>query len=75
MITDRYIPDPAEFSGDIDSSDFKTNTRMFHTLSDIADRIRADESFNRSCEKQTSIIRNNKNKNKESWGKAMISYS
>lgn len=50
MITDRYIPDPAEFSGDIDSSDFETNTRMFHTLSDIADRIRADESFNRSCE-------------------------
>ena len=42
MITDRYIPDPAEFSGDIDSSDFETNTRMFHTLSDIADRIRAD---------------------------------
>ena len=75
MITDRYIPDPAEFSVDIDSSDFETNTRMFHTLSDIADRIRADESFNRSCEKQTSIIRNNKNKNKESWGKAMISYS
>lgn len=66
MITDRYIPDPAEFSGGIDSSDFETNTRMFHTLSDIADRIRADESFNRSCEKQTSIIRNNKNKNKES---------
>lgn len=66
MITDRYIPDPAEFSGNIYSSDFEINTRMFHTLSDIADRIRADESFNRSCEKQTSIIRNNKNKNKES---------
>ena len=66
MITDRYIPDPAEFSGNIYSSGFETNTRMFHTLSDIADRIRADESFNRSCEKQTSIIRNNKNKNKES---------
>lgn len=66
MITDRYIPDPAEFSGNIYSSDFETNIRMFHTLSDIADRIRADESFNRSCEKQTSIIRNNKNKNKES---------
>ena len=66
MITDRYIPDPAESSGNIYSSDFETNTRMFHTLSDIADRIRADESFNRSCEKQTSIIRNNKNKNKES---------
>ena len=66
MITDRYIPDPSEFAGKIYSSDFETNTRMFHTLSDIADRIRADESFNRSCEKQTSIIRNNKNKNKDS---------
>ena len=66
MITDRFIRDPDEFSGNIYSSDFETNTRMFHTLSDIADRIRADESFNRSCEKQTSIIRNNKNKNKES---------
>lgn len=66
MITDRYIPDPAEFSGNIYSSDFETNTRKFHTLSDIADRIRSDESFNRSLEKQTSIIRNNKNKNKES---------
>lgn len=66
MITDRYIPDYSEFAGKIYSSDFETNTRMFHTLSDIADRIRADESFNRSCEKQISIIRNNKNKNKES---------
>lgn len=51
MITDRYIPDPAEFSGNIYSSDFETNTRKFHTLSDIADRIRSDESFNRSLEK------------------------
>lgn len=62
MITDRYIPDPAEFSGNIYSSDFETNTRKFHTLSDIADRIRSDESFNRSLEKQTSVIRNHKNK-------------
>ena len=50
MITDRYIPDPSEFAGKIYSSDFETNTRMFHSMSDIADRIRADESFNRSCE-------------------------
>lgn len=62
MITDRYIPDPAEFSGNIYSSDFETNTRKFHTLSDITDRIRSDESFNRSLEKQTSVIRNHKNK-------------
>lgn len=62
MITDRYIPDLAEFSGNIYSSDFETNTRKFHTLSDIADRIRSDESFNRSLEKQTSVIRNHKNK-------------
>jgi hypothetical protein len=62
MITDRYIPDPAEFSGNIYSSDFETDTRKFHTLSDIADRIRSDESFNRSLEKQTSVIRNHKNK-------------
>ena len=62
MITDRYIPDPAEISGNIYSSDFETNTRKFHTLSDIADRIRSDESFNRSLEKQTSVIRNHKNK-------------
>lgn len=62
MITDRYIPDPAEFSGNIYSSDFETNTRKFHTLSDIVDRIRSDESFNRSLEKQTSVIRNHKNK-------------
>lgn len=62
MITDRYIPDPAEFSGNIYSSDFETNTRKFHTMSDIADRIRSDESFNRSLEKQTSVIRNHKNK-------------
>ena len=62
MITDRYIPDPAEFPGNIYSSDFETNTRKFHTLSDIADRIRSDESFNRSLEKQTSVIRNHKNK-------------
>lgn len=62
MITDRYIPDPAEFSGNIYSSDFETKTRKFHTLSDIADRIRSDESFNRSLEKQTSVIRNHKNK-------------
>ena len=62
MITDRYIPDPAEFSGNIYSSDFETNTRKFHTLSDIADRIRSAESFNRSLEKQTSVIRNHKNK-------------
>ena len=62
MITDRYIPDPAEFSGNIYSSDFETNTRKFHTLSDIADRIKSDESFNRSLEKQTSVIRNHKNK-------------
>ena len=62
MITDRYIPDPAEFSGNIYSSDFETNTRKFHSLSDIADRIRSDESFNRSLEKQTSVIRNHKNK-------------
>lgn len=62
MITDRYMPDPAEFSGNIYSSDFETNTRKFHTLSDIADRIRSDESFNRSLEKQTSVIRNHKNK-------------
>lgn len=62
MITDRYIPDPAEFSGNIYSSDFETNTRKFHTLSNIADRIRSDESFNRSLEKQTSVIRNHKNK-------------
>lgn len=62
MITDRYIPDPAEFSGNIYSSDFETNTRKFHTLSDIADRIRSYESFNRSLEKQTSVIRNHKNK-------------
>lgn len=62
MITDRYIPDPAEFLGNIYSSDFETNTRKFHTLSDIADRIRSDESFNRSLEKQTSVIRNHKNK-------------
>ena len=62
MITDRYIPDPAEFSGNIYSSDFETNTRKFHTLSDIADRIRSDESFNRSLEKQTSVVRNHKNK-------------
>ena len=62
MITDRYIPDPAEFSGNIYSSDFETNTRKFHTLSDIADRIRSDESFYRSLEKQTSVIRNHKNK-------------
>lgn len=62
MITDRYIPDPAEFSRNIYSSDFETNTRKFHTLSDIADRIRSDESFNRSLEKQTSVIRNHKNK-------------
>lgn len=50
MITDRYIPDYSEFAGKIYSSDFETNTRMFHSISDIADRIRADESFNRSCE-------------------------
>ena len=62
MITDRYIPDPSEFAGKIYSSDFETNTRMFHSMSDIADRIRADESFNRGCEKQTSVIRNHKNK-------------
>ena len=62
MITDRYIPDPAEFSGNIYSSDFETNTRKFHTLSDIADRIRSDERFNRSLEKQTAVIRNHKNK-------------
>lgn len=62
MITDRYIPDPSEFSGNIYSSDFETNTGMFHSMSDIADRIRSDESFNRSCEKQTSVIRNHKNK-------------
>ncbi len=62
MITDRYIPDPAEFSGNIYSSDFETNTRKFHTLSDIADRIRSDESFNRSLERQTFRVRDNKNK-------------
>lgn len=62
MITDRYIPEPAEFSGNIYSSDFETNTRKFHTLSDIADRIRSDESFNRSLERQTFRVRDNKNK-------------
>lgn len=62
MITDRYIPDPAEFAGKIYSSDFETNTRKFHTLSDIADRIRSDESFNRSLERQTFRVRDNKNK-------------
>lgn len=62
MITDRYIPDPTEFSGNIYSSDFETNTRKFHTLSDIADRIRSDESFNRSLERQTFRVRDNKNK-------------
>ena len=62
MITDRYIPDPAEFSGNIYSSDFETNTRKFHSMSDIADRIRADESFNKYCERQTFRVRDNKNK-------------
>ena len=64
MITDRYRPDPAEFSGNIYSSDFETNTRKFHSMSDIADRISADDSFNRSCEKQTFATRNYK-KNSE----------
>lgn len=66
MITDKYIPDPAEFSGNIYSSDFETNTRKFHSMSDIADRIRADESFNRSCEKQTFATRNYKKKSENS---------
>lgn len=66
MITDRYIPDPAEFSGNIYSSDFETNTRKFHSMSDIADRIRADESFNRKCEAQTFATRNYKKKSENS---------
>lgn len=62
MITDRYIPDPAEYAGEIKFTNWGMKNGDIHSRSYIADNIRSDESFNKYCERQTFRVRDNKNK-------------